>query len=90
MTATPEDDLSQVVRPHTSSLLRDTETGGVQAVWCTFSHDQVDFDFRNPDVLRAFVEIVRLYLVGRSSDLSAPTRLCWVLRGYRGSTFTAC
>jgi sucrose phosphorylase len=31
-------------------------------VWCTFSHDQVDFDFRNPEVLLAFVDIIRLYL----------------------------
>ncbi len=62
-TASPDDDLSQVVRPRTSELLRETETGkGLQHVWCTFSHDQVDFDFRNPAVLEAFVSIIRLYL----------------------------
>ena len=62
-TASPEDDLSSVVRPRTSDLLRKTETGkGTQHVWCTFSHDQVDFDFRNPEVLKSFVDIIRLYL----------------------------
>ena len=62
-TVSPEDDLSEVVRPRTSDLLRETETGkGTQHVWCTFSHDQVDFDFRNPEVLKSFVDIIRLYL----------------------------
>jgi len=62
-TASPEDDLSEVVRPRTSDLLRETKTGkGTQHVWCTFSHDQVDFDFRNPEVLKSFVDIIRLYL----------------------------
>lgn len=62
-TASPLDDLSQVVRPRTSDLLRLTETAeGEKYVWCTFSHDQVDFDFRNPKVLLAFVSIMRQYL----------------------------
>jgi sucrose phosphorylase len=55
--------LSQVVRPRTSSLLRETETSeGLQYVWCTFSHTQVDFDFRNINVLKEFVKIIRYYL----------------------------
>lgn len=62
-TASPEDDLSAVVRPRTSDLLREVETvDGVRYVWCTFSHDQVDLDFRNPEVLLQFVSIVRHYL----------------------------
>ncbi|NCP64163.1 MAG: alpha-amylase [Paraglaciecola sp.] len=62
-TASPQDDLSQVVRPRTSDLLRLTETAqGEKYVWCTFSHDQVDFDFRNPKVLITFVSIMRQYL----------------------------
>ena len=62
-TASPDDDLGQVVRPRTSPLLRETETAqGTQYVWCTFSHDQVDFDFRNPRVLEEFVRIIRGYL----------------------------
>ena len=62
-TAEPEDDLSPVVRPRTSQLLREVETqAGKQYIWCTFSHDQVDFDFRNPEVLMQFVRIIRQYL----------------------------
>jgi sucrose phosphorylase len=56
-------DLTQVVRPRTSPLLRETQTEkGLQHVWCTFSHDQVDLDFRNPQVLLQFLKIIRQYL----------------------------
>lgn len=62
-TGSPDKDYSSVVRPRTSPLLRPTETAnGTQQVWCTFSHDQVDFDFANPDVLLEFVRIIRRYL----------------------------
>ncbi len=62
-TADLAQDLSAVVRPRTSPLLRTVETvRGPRHVWCTFSHDQVDLDFRNPEVLLQFVRIVRLYL----------------------------
>src|SRR5690606_7310033 len=51
------------VRPRVSPLLRATETlDGTRHVWCTFSHDQVDLNFHNPDVLLEFVRIVRFYL----------------------------
>lgn len=62
-TASPEDDLSAVVRPRTNDLLREVETAeGTQHVWCTFSHDQVDLNFKNPEVLKQFVSIIRQYL----------------------------
>ncbi|MBA6290349.1 alpha-amylase family glycosyl hydrolase [Colwellia sp. MB3u-4] len=62
-TAQLDDDLSAVVRPRTSPLLKEVITGkGQKFVWCTFSHDQVDFDFRNPEVLKAFAAIIRQYL----------------------------
>nr|WP_297349299.1 sugar phosphorylase [uncultured Glaciecola sp.] len=62
-TASPDDDLSMVVRPRTSDLLKSVDTpNGTKHVWCTFSHDQVDFDFRNPNVFIAFIDIIRLYL----------------------------
>jgi sucrose phosphorylase len=62
-TASPDEDYGSVVRPRATSLLRETPTpDGVKHVWCTFSHDQVDFDFANPDVLIEFVKIIRLYL----------------------------
>jgi len=62
-TAPADTDTSDVVRPRTSPLFREVNTAsGEQSVWCTFSHDQVDFDFRNPEVLKAFVIIIRQYL----------------------------
>jgi len=61
--ASPTDDLSAVVRPRTSPLLREVETSnGKRHVWCTFSHDQVDLDFRNPEVLLEFLRIIRLHV----------------------------
>ncbi|TMO47982.1 sugar phosphorylase [Pseudoalteromonas ruthenica] len=62
-TANVSDNLDDVVRPRTSELLNKVRTAaGEQHVWCTFSHDQVDFDFANPQVLREFVAIIRFYL----------------------------
>lgn len=62
-TASPDDDLSAVVRPRTSKLLRRVSAvDGERHVWCTFSPDQVDLDFRNPEVLKQFVSIFRQYL----------------------------
>jgi sucrose phosphorylase len=59
----PQADLSLVVRPRTSPLLRKTDTlDGEKYVWCTFSHDQVDLNFHNPKVLLEFVKIIKLYL----------------------------
>ena len=62
-TKEPSFDVSRVVRPRTSELTMPVvTTEGEQQVWCTFSHDQVDFDFSNPDVLLEFTRIIRLYL----------------------------
>ena len=59
----PETDLTQIVRPRTSPLLRETETlDGTRHVWCTFSHDQVDLNFKNPNVLLEFIKIIKQYL----------------------------
>ena len=61
--ASPNDDTSMVVRPRTHDLLKEVETvDGTKYVWCTFSHDQVDFDFTNPEVLIEFVSILKFYL----------------------------
>ncbi len=62
-TASPDDDLSEVVRPRTNPLLNEVETAeGIKHVWCTFSHDQADLNFTNPEVLLEFVRIIRFYL----------------------------
>lgn len=59
----PETDLSAVVRPRTSPLLSPAQTPyGELNVWTTFSADQVDLNFSNPDVLFEFLDILLLYI----------------------------
>ncbi|WP_072776650.1 sugar phosphorylase [Marivita hallyeonensis] len=61
--ADPSDDLSMVVRPRTTPLLQKVETkDGPRHVWCTFSHDQIDLDFRNPEVLLEFLRTIRTHI----------------------------
>ncbi|MBN2764434.1 MAG: sugar phosphorylase [Bacteroidales bacterium] len=58
--ADPKTDLSSVVRPRSSPLLTEFQSvDGVRYVWTTFSHDQVDLNFRNPAVL---IEMIRVFL----------------------------
>jgi len=58
-----EADLSAVVRTRTHPLLREVETAnGPKHVWCTFSHDQVDLNFANPEVLLEFLRVLRLHI----------------------------
>mgnify|MGYP001194966982 CR=1 FL=1 len=55
--------LSKVVRPRTSILSKEIRTKEKKGyIWCTFSHDQVDFDFKNPKVLIFFLKIIKFYL----------------------------
>ncbi len=59
----PDTDLSDVIRPRTNDLLREVETSeGVKYVWCTFSHDQVDLNFANPELLKEMVSIIDYYM----------------------------
>lgn len=59
----PEEDLSSVVRPRNRPLLAATNTrNGIRHVWTTFSEDQIDLDFRNPDVLFEFLDILFFYI----------------------------
>ncbi|MFL2675701.1 MAG: alpha-amylase family glycosyl hydrolase [Alphaproteobacteria bacterium] len=54
---------SLVVRPRSSDLSKKVEIMGKKKyVWCTFSHDQIDFNFKNPEVLFFFLEIIKFYL----------------------------
>lgn len=58
----PELDLSETVRPRTHPLLTPFETAeGTKHVWTTFSADQVDLNFSNPDVLIAFLKVLIRY-----------------------------
>ncbi len=59
----PETDLKAVVRPRTSPLLSPTQTAvGERCVWTTFSTDQIDLNFANPDVLFEFLDILLDYV----------------------------
>ncbi|CAM3831225.1 sugar phosphorylase [Vreelandella rituensis] len=59
----PETDLSQVVRPRSTPLLVPVVTRrGTRHLWATFSDDQIDLNFANPDVLLEFVDILLFYL----------------------------
>ncbi|MFN8400588.1 MAG: sugar phosphorylase [Anaerolineales bacterium] len=57
-----EPDLSQVVRPRALPLLTSYQTpSGEKKVWTTFSADQIDLNFKNPDVLLEILDILLLY-----------------------------
>ena len=52
-------DTSEVVRPRTNQLLQKFNTkNGVKHVWCTFSNDQIDYNFANPEILYEFIRII--------------------------------
>lgn len=56
-------DLSLVVRPRALPLLTEFQTkAGVKKVWTTFSADQVDLDYHNPDVLLEMLDIILMYI----------------------------
>ena len=53
----------KIVRPRSSDISKEINLNGkTKYVWCTFSHDQVDFNFKNPNVLIYFIEIMKFYL----------------------------
>jgi sucrose phosphorylase len=59
----PHLDLSSVVRPRSSPLLTRYETTrGIKHVWTTFSSDQIDLNFGNPEVLLEIIKILFLYI----------------------------
>jgi len=63
----PSTDLSSVTRPRTSPLL--TPTWADRWVWTTFSADQVDLNYTNPDVLLAVTEVLLGYVAQGASRL---------------------
>ncbi|MAM57651.1 MAG: alpha-amylase [Salinicola sp.] len=59
----PETDLSMVTRPRNSPLLVPVSTRrGTRHLWATFSEDQIDLNFANPDVLLEFIGILLFYV----------------------------
>jgi sucrose phosphorylase len=56
-------DLSQVVRPRALPLLTSFVTpSGEKKVWTTFSDDQIDLNYKNPNVLLEILDILFLYV----------------------------
>jgi sucrose phosphorylase len=56
-------DLSQVFRPRALPLLTEVQTvAGPKAVWTTFSADQIDLNYANPDVLLEVVDTLLFYV----------------------------
>ena len=60
----PSMDLRRVVRPRSLPLLTDfiKESGEMVHLWTTFSADQIDLNFKDPDVLVLMVETLLLYV----------------------------
>lgn len=60
----PSTDLSAVTRPRTSPLLTPFEmaNGETRFIWTTFSADQIDLNFANPNVLLSMVGVLLDYL----------------------------
>jgi len=56
-------DLSRVVRPRTLPLLTGVETAsGPRRVWTTFSADQIDLNYANPQVLMEIISLLLFYV----------------------------
>jgi len=56
-------DLSRVVRPRVSPLLTPFLTkDGEKLVWTTFSADQVDLNYKNPEVLLKIIDVLLFYV----------------------------
>jgi glycosidase len=55
--------VSMVTRPRSSPLLSGVRTQtGMRHVWTTFSNDQIDLNYKNPDVLVEFIDILLYYI----------------------------
>jgi len=56
-------DTSKVFRPRVHPLLTEFETAmGTKFVWTTFSEDQIDLNFHNPDVMLEILDVFMQYL----------------------------
>jgi sucrose phosphorylase len=59
----PNKDWSKVVRPRSTPLLTEIPTReGLRYVWTTFSADQVDLNYKNPQVLLEMLDILLFYI----------------------------
>ena len=57
------DEREMIFRPRTSDILTKFHTvNGSKYVWTTFSSDQIDLNYKNPDVLMRVIEILLIYV----------------------------
>lgn len=58
----PDENLSLVTRPRSTPVLTGVRTRrGQKHVWATFSNDQIDLNYANPDVLMEMLDILLYY-----------------------------
>ena len=63
ITVDPDADISNVFRPRTTPLLTPFETAdGIKHLWTTFSADQIDLNYQNPEVLLEMVRVIIFYV----------------------------
>jgi len=63
-TVDPNIDLSKVFRPRATPVVTSfMANDGEKLVWTTFSADQVDLNFKNPDVLIEMINIILFYVL---------------------------
>jgi len=63
ITVSPDVDVTAVFRPRALPLLTEVETAaGPNHVWTTFSADQIDLNYANPDTLLDVIETLLLYI----------------------------
>jgi sucrose phosphorylase len=63
ITCPPDVDLSSVTRPRPYPLLTPFKTEqGEKWLWTTFSSDQIDLNFKNPDVLIEMIRVLLTYI----------------------------
>ncbi|MBC1526906.1 sugar phosphorylase [Listeria seeligeri] len=60
----PETDLSSVTRPRATPVLTPFKfaSGEEKYIWTTFSDDQIDLNFANPEVLYKMIDVLLFYL----------------------------
>ena len=59
----PATNLSMVTRPRSTPVLSGIRTQtGFRHLWTTFSNDQIDLNYANPDVLIEFIDILLYYI----------------------------
>ena len=76
LTADGDSNVDDVTRPRAHPLLQAYETAaGLRHVWCTFSRDQVDWDFKNPDVFFEFIDVFVSYLENGATWFASCDRL---------------